>query len=114
MKLNKARVTNYRSIRDSGWIDFEPGKTIFVGPNEAGKTAVLRALQQINAPKDVLNFDVLRDYPRANYNDITRGTVDPAKTDVVVAEFELDDDDKSAIEDEFRAGRYTIGRRLDN
>jgi len=114
MKLKRARVTNYRSVKDSGWIDFEPGKTIFVGPNEAGKSAILRALQQINAPKDVTNFDPLRDYPRGEYNDITRNIVDQAKTDVVIAYFELDGDDKEAIDEDFRAGLYVFGRCLDN
>ena len=64
MRLVKAKVTNYRSIKDSGWIDFERDKTILVGPNEAGKTAILRALQQINPPPDVAKLDALRDYPR--------------------------------------------------
>ena len=114
MKLKGAQVTNYRSVKDSGWINFEPGKTIFVGPNEAGKTAILRALQQINAPKDIPAFDPLRDYPRADYNDITKGVVDPAKTDVVVARFELEDEDRQAIEADFQSGTYLVRRRLDN
>jgi recombinational DNA repair ATPase RecF len=42
MRLKSARVTKYRSIRDSGWFDVEDGKSILVGPNEAGKTALLR------------------------------------------------------------------------
>jgi hypothetical protein len=114
MRLKKARVTSYRSIRDTGWIDFEPGKTIFVGPNEAGKTAVLRALQQINPPKDVPKFDALRDYPRSEYNDVSKGIVNPSKTDVVVAHFDLEDDDKAVVSEEFREGTYVIRRRLDN
>ncbi|TIV19763.1 MAG: ATP-binding protein, partial [Mesorhizobium sp.] len=71
MRLKKARVTNYRSVKDSGWIDFEPNKTILVGPNEAGKSALLKALQQINAPSGIGGFDALRDYHRGDYNDIT-------------------------------------------
>ena len=48
MRLIKARVQNYRSIIDSGEFDIESLKTIFVGPNEAGKTVLLRAIQQLN------------------------------------------------------------------
>ena len=48
MRLAKARVQNYRCVRDTGWFDIQHTKTILVGPNEAGKTAVLEALQQIN------------------------------------------------------------------
>ncbi|HEY7465510.1 MAG TPA: AAA family ATPase, partial [Dehalococcoidia bacterium] len=50
MKLIRAQVTNYRSIRDTGVFDVEVGKTILVGPNEAGKTALLKALQALNPP----------------------------------------------------------------
>ncbi|MGR9422161.1 AAA family ATPase [Rhizobium leguminosarum] len=114
MKLKKAKITNYRSIKDSGWIEFEPGKTIFVGPNEAGKTALLRALQQINPPDDVPQFDALRDYPRGNYNEITRKEVEPGDIDVVVAHFEPSADDRIAVPAEYRGYDYVCGRRLDN
>ena len=54
MRLTHVRVQNYRSIRDTGWFGVEQAKTILVGgPNEAGKTAVLEALQQINCPAGV-------------------------------------------------------------
>jgi hypothetical protein len=114
MRLHKAKVTNYRSVKDSGWFECEPGKTILVGPNEAGKTALLRALQQINAPTDVPKLDALRDYPRGQYNDISTGRVDPSKTPVVVAHLVLDDDDKAAIDPKFNTGDYVFQRNLDN
>ena len=66
MRLTKARVQKYRSVRDSGWFDVEDRKTILVGPNEAGKTVLLRALQQLSPPKGMDGFDPLRDYPRRN------------------------------------------------
>ena len=50
MRLTHVRVQNYRCVRDTGWFDVEQAKTILVGPNEAGKTAVLEALQQITPP----------------------------------------------------------------
>ncbi len=101
MRLARARVTNYRSIKDSGWFEYNSGKNIFVGPNEAGKTAILRALQQINPPPGVSGFDPLRDYPRGEYNDITTKKVDSAKTLVVDAQFVLDDDHKASVPDDF-------------
>ncbi|MBA4044666.1 MAG: OLD family endonuclease [Erythrobacter sp.] len=97
MKLKTAHIQNYRSVRDTGVFDVEAAKTILVGPNEAGKTAVLQALQQINAPKGVKRFDALRDYPRAKYNDITTGKIDPKKVPVATVTFTLDDDDLSAL-----------------
>jgi predicted ATP-dependent endonuclease of OLD family len=77
MRLLSARVQKYRSIRDTGWFEVEGQKTILVGPNEAGKSAVLQALRQLNRPDGVAGFDALRDYPRSEYNDITTGAVDP-------------------------------------
>ncbi len=37
MRLTKARIQGYRSIIDSEFFEVENGKTILVGPNEAGK-----------------------------------------------------------------------------
>lgn len=72
MRLIKARVQGYRSVIDSGWFDVESGKTILVGPNEAGKTAILQALQKLNPPDGIELFDPLRDYPRAKYMRISK------------------------------------------
>jgi hypothetical protein len=80
MRLKKARVTKYRSVRVSWWFDIEFGKTILVGPNEAGKTVLLQAMQQLDAPTDIPGFDALRDYPRSEYNDVTTGKVGPKKS----------------------------------
>lgn len=114
MRLKQARVTGYRSIIDTGWFDIESAKTIMVGPNEAGKSAVLQALQMIRPPAGAPKLDALRDYPRSRYNDITTGRVDPAKTSVVEALFELDDEDRAAIPESMRAASYKTGTRLDN
>jgi len=114
MRLQKARITNYRGIVDTGWFDIERLKTIMVGPNEAGKTAVLQALQQINPPSDVPRFDALRDFPRSKYNEITTGRVDPKNVTVVEVEFELDDEDRAAIPASMKGVRYSFGRKLDN
>jgi hypothetical protein len=114
MRLCKARIQNYRSIRDTGLFDIEDAKTILVGPNEAGKTALLKALQQINSPEDIAGFDPLRDYPRAKYNDIDTGRVDAAKITVVEAHFSLESKDKSLIAEEFHDCTYVYGRRLNN
>jgi len=114
MRLIKARVQNYRSIIDSGEFEVEKLKTILVGPNEAGKTVLLKALQQLNKPEDVEGFDVLRDYPRSKYNDITTGKIDPAKTTVVTGYFELDEEDKELIPESFHKCQYKLYRNLNN
>jgi len=114
MRLSKARVKSYRSIRDTGWFDVEEAKTILVGPNEAGKTVLLQALQQIKAPEGIAGFDPLRDYPRSEYNDITTGKVDPTKVTVVDVQFALEPEDKAAIPEEFKKCGYGYKRKLDN
>jgi predicted ATPase len=114
MRLKKARVRNYRSIRDTGLFEVEAEKTILVGPNEAGKSALLEALQRINPPGSIRNFDALRDYPRAEFNDIVAGKIRLEDTTVVESYFELEAADKETIPEEFRECRYVFGRRVDN
>lgn len=114
MRLTKVRVQKYRSIRDTGLFDIETGKTILVGPNEAGKTALLQALQQLNPPPGVKTFDALRDYPRSEYNDITTKKVDPTKVTVVEGHFVLEPSDQALLPDEFKSCVYVVGRKLDN
>ena len=114
MRLKAARVRSYRSIRDSGLVEIESGKTILVGPNEAGKTVFLQALQQVNPPTGVPGFDALRDYPRSEYNDITTGRIAPKDVTVVEAHFALDDEDRALLPTEFQNCAYVSGRRLDN
>ncbi|BCL63039.1 hypothetical protein DGMP_37320 [Desulfomarina profundi] len=114
MRLTQARVQNYRSIVDSGEFEIEELKTILVGPNEAGKTVLLKALQQLNKPEDVEGFDVLRDYPRSKYNDITTGKTDPKTTTVVTGYFELEEEDKELIPELFHKCQYKLYRNLNN
>ncbi len=114
MRLIKARVQNYRSIIDSGEFEIENLKTIMVGPNEAGKTAMLRALQQLNKPEDVQGFEVLRDYPRSKFNDIDTGKIDPKKVTVVTGYFELEESDKEEIPEDFKNCKYKFYKNIDN
>jgi predicted ATP-dependent endonuclease of OLD family len=114
MRLKAARVTKYRSIRDSGTVEIETNKTILVGPNEAGKTVFLQALQQINPPQGVRGFDPLRDYPRSEFNDITTKAVDPKDVDVVEGHFALEDEDKALLPEDFQNCTYIRTRRLNN
>jgi predicted ATP-binding protein involved in virulence len=100
MKLKKARVQNYWSIHDSGWFDIEADKTVVVGPNEAGKTALLRALQTVNMPPGrKLELDPLRDYPRSRYREIDEGLVELSDVVIATAVFELEDYDRVVLAD---------------
>jgi len=92
MKLTKARVQNYRSIRDTGEFNIEELKTILVGPNEAGKSAILQALQQINPPEGVSGFDSLRDYPRKLLNKMDQGELEPKDVPVATVWFDISEE----------------------
>ncbi len=103
MKLSRARITNFQSIRDS--TEFEIGDvTCLVGKNEAGKTALLRALYRLNpVRRSDAAFDATRDYPRRDLVDyeqeLEAGTIAPAS--VVQATYTLDAYDVNAVKKKF-------------
>lgn len=98
LKLIKAQIRDYRSVNDSTEWEVEADKTIAVGANEAGKTALLKALQTVNPPVGTdCALDALRDYPRARYTEIATGVVDPRDVKVAVATFALEPDDIAVL-----------------
>lgn len=114
MRLVKAHIRDYRSIIDSTVFEIEREKTILVGPNEAGKTALLQALQQLNPPKDVRKFEALRDYPRSKYNDISSKRVNAKDIVVVTGYFTLETEDTEGLPEGFENCTYLFSRHLDN
>lgn len=102
MELIRARVTNYRSIDDSGWVTLD-NVTCMVGKNESGKTAFLQALRRLNPVDGASGKFSLSDYPRKGYVRYRRRhDEDP---DVAVrAEFELNDHEIAELEDKFGQG----------
>lgn len=66
MKLLKFRVTNFRSVDDSGWVDVDD-VTALIGTNESGKTNILLPLWKLNPAKEGA-IDLTSDYPRKHYN----------------------------------------------
>lgn len=104
MKLTKAQVTNFRSIEDSG--TFELGNlTCLVGKNEAGKTAILKALQGLN-PIDDFRYDQTRDYPRRFLSKFAERHAN-GQSPVAHAWWELDQEDISELEKIFGKGVLT-------
>ena len=65
MKLVRARVTDFKSIDDSGWVDID-AVTSMVGKNESGKTAFLGALKRLSPVDGDQGFE-LKDFPRKGY-----------------------------------------------
>ena len=99
MQLKKIRIQNFQSVIDSN--EFEIGDvTCLVGKNEAGKTAMLKALYRLNPlnPKDS-KYDAIYNYPRKDFavyeSEVAK---DPRKTaNVVTGTFMLDEDDKEGL-----------------
>lgn len=79
MRIESAVVTNYRCIVDSGEFGVEADKTILVGINEAGKTALLKAIQLVSPTPDTPKLDWLFDAPAPMVDDIRRGNLDRAR-----------------------------------
>ena len=105
MKLISARVTNFRSVEDSGEFTLDRA-TCLVGKNEAGKTAILSALAGLNPYEDVVTFDKERDYPRRFLADYDSRHADEEAL-VVTTKWELDDAQVSAIAEQFGAEALT-------
>ena len=85
MTLKRFRVTNFRSIMDSGWIDCDD-VTSLVGINEAGKSNVILALWKLRPVRDG-KIDPLHDMPTKEYSS-WRSI--PEKIVFISADFELD------------------------
>ncbi len=117
LKLTRARVTDYRSIDDSGWVDID-NVTCLMGKNESGKTAFLAALKKLNPVGGAGGDFDLKDYPRKGYVKYRRQhKTDPAV--VVRAQFRLDDDEVREIEMEYGVGvlpspLITVSKSYDN
>lgn len=92
LKAVRYRVQNFRNIDDSGWIPLER-VTAFVGRNESGKTALLKALHKFN-PATAEPYNPQREYPRDRY---TREFKNGADWPVCSVAFELDGTIKEQI-----------------
>ena len=66
MLLTKFRVTEFRSVQDSGWIDAEQ-ITALIGTNESGKTNIMLPLWKLN-PAAEGHIDLQDDLPRDKYH----------------------------------------------
>lgn len=103
MKLNKIRITEFQSIQDSTEFTIE-NVTCLVGKNEAGKTALLKALYRLNP---ILladcEFDTTNDYPRRDLSDyedkVNNGHREPSQ--IIQATYILEPEDITAVEEQY-------------
>lgn len=104
MHLKSFHVRVFRNVIDSGPIKID-GNTCLVGKNEAGKSALISALDRLNPAKPV-PLALLDEYPRwlKKEHEIT-GEIDKAKP--IEATYELEEDEFSSIEEKFGKGVLT-------
>jgi len=86
MKLKKFRVTQFRSVEDSGWIEADD-VTALIGTNESGKTNILMPMWKMNPAKEGGIVETA-DYPRKHFSDFRN--LEP-KPDFIHAVFDVDD-----------------------
>ena len=105
LTATRFQVLNYRNIEDSGWIPLER-ITAFVGRNEAGKTALLKALHKFN-PAIEEPYNAQREFPRDRFTAEYR---DGADWPVCRVEFEISDEFRQELEE--RLNGATIPQRV--
>lgn len=104
MKLARVQVTNFRSVEDSGVFDIG-NLTCLVGKNEAGKTAILKAIHGLS-PTDGFAYDRTRDYPRRYLSKFDERHSGGASV-VATTWWTLEQSDVSAVESVFGEGFLT-------
>ena len=89
MKLTEFRISMYKGIIDTGWVDVNR-LTVLVGKNESGKTSLLEALHKLH-PVSEERYEIKKEWPRSRLPE--------RKPDHVVcrARFKLTGEEKSDI-----------------
>lgn len=108
MRLKEVRITNYRSINDSGPIEVGH-RTALVGRNESGKTNLLLALRSLNPPGELQELSYVKDFPRHRHKKEFS-----EDTQVVETLWGLSDEETAVLERLFPRGKgvteVTVGR----
>ncbi len=89
MKLRRFKVTNYRSIEDSDWVELD-NIAVIVGKNEAGKTSLLKALWKFN-PFDEHPYNLDREWPKGRRKERSDDKI------VIETEFTFDDVERATL-----------------
>jgi AAA ATPase domain len=111
MRIKRARITDFRSIEDSGWVEINDVSCL-VGKNESGKTNFLLALARMNpAPGQGDAFDLTDDFPRRRLSDIEAALKNEgAKQPIAITvEYALTGDEVAALRREFGPDTTTLG-----
>jgi energy-coupling factor transporter ATP-binding protein EcfA2 len=86
MRLIRFRVTDFRSVVDSGWVEAER-VTALIGVNESGKTNLLLPLWKLNPAREG-DIKPTSDYPKGNYAAVR---ANPKRFKFITVEFDCSD-----------------------
>ena len=100
MKLKKIRVQNFRCVEDSQEFTVSD-VTCLVGKNESGKTALLAAIEKLNAVNTARGKFLPLDYPRRKWRPEEPLANEPA---TLTTTWELSEEELNDIEAQFGAG----------
>lgn len=92
MILKSFRVTEFRSVQDSDWIDAEQ-VTALIGTNESGKTNILLPLWKLNPAEDG-EIDLQDDLPRDKFHLYRTAETKPI---FISARYILTDEERDAL-----------------
>lgn len=101
MHISRLEISGYRRFAERQTIRFDTKLTALVGPNEAGKSSLLKALLHIgregpfSSPEDEMELTRIRDVPDNEC--------------VLRADFSLSTDDQSALEETVEDFRSVVG-----
>jgi hypothetical protein len=93
MKLTRFRVTDFRSVDDSGWLDVDD-VTALIGVNESGKTNLLLPLWKLKPARDG-EIQPTSDYPKTKFGEIRDA---PGDYHFIEAEFQTGEAAKGIAE----------------
>lgn len=96
MKLKRYIVFDFRSVKNSGWVDCDDVTTL-VGVNESGKSNMLLALWKLNPVRDG-EIDILHDMPVDKLSELRNHA---ENTKFITAEFILESKDINIL-----SGKY--------
>lgn len=105
MKLRRFKVTNFRSIEDSGWVEIDD-IAVIVGKNEAGKTSLLKALWKFN-PFDKHPYDLDREWPKGRRKERSDDKI------VIETEFEFSPEERAALARIHESAATVTGVRIE-
>lgn len=115
MKLTSVRIRNYKCIEDTGSFSVAD-VTALVGKNESGKTAVLTAIEKLNAVTPSRGKFSALDYPRRLWRPSQSIPVDPP---AIESKWDLNEAELTALTEEFGHGvvsdsAVTVSKSYDN